>query len=94
LLNPGVNNDLNNDLNRYNIKETTIKSKLCTTCDTPISDARLKALPSATLCRDCQEKQEQSAPAPYVPVAYFSKSADTCDMDTLVNESEKALEGE
>jgi DnaK suppressor protein len=33
----------------------------CTECDGAISEARLKALPFASLCRDCQEQAEESA---------------------------------
>jgi len=32
----------------------------CTECDEGISEARLKALPFASLCRDCQEQAEES----------------------------------
>jgi DnaK suppressor protein len=32
---------------------------ICEECDERISDARLKALPFALLCRDCQENQEE-----------------------------------
>src|SRR6266536_3703682 len=34
---------------------------VCTECDEAISEARLKALPFASLCRDCQEQAEESA---------------------------------
>jgi len=33
---------------------------VCTECDEAISEARLKALPFATLCRDCQEQAEEN----------------------------------
>jgi DnaK suppressor protein len=33
---------------------------VCTDCDEGISEARLKALPFASLCRDCQEQAEES----------------------------------
>jgi len=33
---------------------------VCTDCDEAISEARLKALPFATLCRDCQEQAEET----------------------------------
>ena len=33
----------------------------CAECRGPISEARLRALPFADLCRDCQEAQEQRA---------------------------------
>jgi RNA polymerase-binding protein DksA len=33
---------------------------VCTDCDEAISEARLTALPFATLCRDCQEQAEES----------------------------------
>ena len=32
----------------------------CSECDASISEMRLKALPFATLCRDCQEQAEES----------------------------------
>ena len=34
---------------------------VCTDCDEAISEARLKALPFASLCRDCQEQAEDAA---------------------------------
>ncbi|HUG55027.1 MAG TPA: TraR/DksA C4-type zinc finger protein [Vicinamibacteria bacterium] len=36
---------------------------VCTDCDESISEARLKALPFAGLCRDCQERAEETAAA-------------------------------
>jgi RNA polymerase-binding protein DksA len=33
---------------------------ICSECDEPISEARLKALPFASLCRDCQEHAEEA----------------------------------
>jgi RNA polymerase-binding protein DksA len=36
---------------------------LCKECDEGISEARLKALPFASLCRDCQEQAEESEAA-------------------------------
>ena len=35
----------------------------CAECDQEIADARLKAVPFATLCRDCQEEEETRAAA-------------------------------
>jgi RNA polymerase-binding protein DksA len=35
----------------------------CSECDESISELRLKALPFASLCRDCQEQAEESAAA-------------------------------
>lgn len=32
---------------------------LCASCEETIAEARLKALPFATLCRDCQEREEE-----------------------------------
>jgi DnaK suppressor protein len=32
---------------------------ICSECDEPISEARLKALPFASLCRECQEHAEE-----------------------------------
>jgi DnaK suppressor protein len=32
---------------------------ICAECDQTIAEARLKALPFATLCRDCQEREEE-----------------------------------
>jgi len=34
---------------------------VCSECDDAISEARLKALPFASLCRDCQEQAEDAA---------------------------------
>ena len=34
---------------------------LCTDCEEPIAEARLKALPYATLCIQCAEEAEQSS---------------------------------
>jgi DnaK suppressor protein len=34
---------------------------LCTECDEPIAEARLKALPYATLCIQCAEAAEESS---------------------------------
>ena len=31
---------------------------ICADCEEPIAEARLQALPFATLCRDCQEREE------------------------------------
>ena len=36
---------------------------VCRECDEEISEARLRALPFATLCRDCQEEEEETAAA-------------------------------
>jgi RNA polymerase-binding transcription factor len=33
---------------------------VCAECDTTIAEARLRALPFATLCRDCQEQTEEA----------------------------------
>src|SRR5687767_4411057 len=35
----------------------------CRECDAEISEARLRALPFASLCRDCQEEEEESLAA-------------------------------
>ena len=32
---------------------------ICAECDEPISEARLQAVPFASLCRDCQAQQEE-----------------------------------
>jgi DnaK suppressor protein len=32
---------------------------ICSSCDEPIAEARLKAVPFALLCRNCQEMEEQ-----------------------------------
>jgi hypothetical protein len=58
-------------LNWYNM-EMVIKMKICSECNQMIPAARTKAVPSTTLCRDCQEKKEQNAPIPYKSVAYFT----------------------
>lgn len=33
---------------------------ICASCDGTIAEARLQALPFATLCRDCQEREEEA----------------------------------
>lgn len=33
---------------------------ICASCEETIAEARLKALPFATLCRDCQEREEEA----------------------------------
>jgi RNA polymerase-binding protein DksA len=33
---------------------------ICAECDEKIAEARLRALPFATLCRDCQEQEEEA----------------------------------
>jgi DnaK suppressor protein len=33
---------------------------VCTECGTELSEARLKALPFAAMCRPCQEREEES----------------------------------
>jgi DnaK suppressor protein len=32
---------------------------ICSACEEPIAEARLRAVPFATLCRDCQEQEEE-----------------------------------
>jgi RNA polymerase-binding transcription factor DksA len=36
---------------------------VCAACDETIAEARLQALPFATLCRDCQEREEAEVEA-------------------------------
>ncbi len=36
---------------------------MCRSCEEPISEARLKALPFASLCRDCQAAEEEEIAA-------------------------------
>ncbi len=47
----------------------------CAECATPIASARLKALPFATLCRDCQEREERRRDAGRSPRPYGSPFA-------------------
>jgi RNA polymerase-binding transcription factor len=42
----------------------------CAECEGPISEARLAALPFASLCRDCQEQQEEEARTPQPRVRF------------------------
>jgi RNA polymerase-binding transcription factor DksA len=35
---------------------------ICRECEVPISEVRLRALPKATLCRDCKEQDEAHSP--------------------------------
>jgi DnaK suppressor protein len=43
----------------------------CSECDEGISEMRLKALPFATLCRDCQEQAEESERPAVRPSRFF-----------------------
>ena len=43
----------------------------CRECDESISEARLKALPFASLCRDCQERAEESEAARHARPSRF-----------------------
>ncbi|HET8644616.1 MAG TPA: TraR/DksA C4-type zinc finger protein [Vicinamibacteria bacterium] len=42
---------------------------VCAACDETIAEPRLKALPFATLCRDCQEREEEADESPLRPGA-------------------------
>jgi DnaK suppressor protein len=37
---------------------------ICERCHSPIPDERLRALPFAALCQDCQSREEEKAPPP------------------------------
>jgi DnaK suppressor protein len=37
---------------------------ICARCHHPISDERLRALPFAALCQECQSREEEKAPPP------------------------------
>lgn len=39
---------------------------VCASCEEPIAEARLQALPFATLCRNCQERAEKEEGGAYV----------------------------
>jgi uncharacterized paraquat-inducible protein A len=61
-------------INLERSKQMTTRN--CNECGEAISEARLKARPSAQLCIKCQEQQEQDAKANYVsPTAYFHPRA-------------------
>lgn len=47
----------------------------CAECSAPIAAARLRALPFATLCRDCQEREEHRRDAGRAPRAFGSPFA-------------------
>jgi DnaK suppressor protein len=48
---------------------------VCAGCDEPIVEARLRALPFATLCRDCQEiEEEREGRTPPLRVAFDGDS--------------------
>jgi DnaK suppressor protein len=47
----------------------------CSECDESISEMRLKALPFATLCRDCQEQAEESEAARHARPSRFFEDA-------------------
>ena len=48
---------------------------VCSECDESISEMRLKALPFASLCRDCQEQAEESDAARHARPSRFFEDA-------------------
>ena len=48
---------------------------ICDRCDEPIAEARLRALPFATRCRDCQEREEELGPPVPKRIAYDGDAA-------------------
>jgi RNA polymerase-binding protein DksA len=64
---------------------------LCSECDESISEMRLKALPFATLCRDCQEQAEESDAARNArPSRFFEDAPPVSPRERRVGSSDKA----
>ena len=62
----------------------------CSECDEGISEMRLKALPFATLCRDCQEQAEESEAARHARPSRFFEDAPPVSPRERRGSSEKA----
>ena len=63
---------------------------VCGECDEGISEARLKALPFASLCRDCQEQAEESEAVRHAkPSRFFEEAPPASPRDRRVG-GEKA----
>ena len=59
----------------------------CRECDEAISEARLKALPFASLCRDCQEQAEESEAARHArPSRFFEDGPPASPRERRVSE--------
>jgi hypothetical protein len=63
---------------------------VCSECDEGISEMRLKALPFATLCRDCQEQAEESEAARNARPSRFFEDAPPVSPRERRGSSEKA----
>ena len=63
---------------------------VCSECDESISEMRLKALPFATLCRDCQEQAEESEAARHARPSRFFEDAPPVSPRERRGSSEKA----
>jgi DnaK suppressor protein len=64
---------------------------LCSECDESISEMRLKALPFATLCRDCQEQAEESEAARHArPSRFFEDAPPASPRERRGGSSDKA----
>ena len=63
---------------------------VCSECDEGISEMRLKALPFATLCRDCQEQAEESEAARNARPSRFFEDAPPVSPRERRGGSEKA----
>jgi RNA polymerase-binding protein DksA len=63
---------------------------VCSECDESISEMRLKALPFASLCRDCQEQAEESEAARNARPSRFFEEAPPVSPRERRGSSEKA----
>ena len=63
---------------------------VCSECDESISEMRLKALPFASLCRDCQEQAEESEAARNARPSRFFEDAPPVSPRERRGSSEKA----
>jgi DnaK suppressor protein len=64
---------------------------ICSECDDSISEMRLKALPFATLCRDCQEQAEESEAVRNArPSRFFEDAPPVSPRERRVGSSDKA----
>jgi len=64
---------------------------VCSECDESISEMRLKALPFASLCRDCQEQAEESEAARHArPSRFFEDAPPVSPRERRGGSSDKA----
>jgi len=64
---------------------------ICSECDESVSEMRLKALPFATLCRDCQEQAEESEAVRHArPSRFFEDAPPVSPRERRVGSSDKA----